>query len=436
MKKYSCMAAVAAVLVTPVVLADNSEINALKQQLKQLENRLEKAEQKSKSGNADNSFNPAVSMVLQGGAASYSKDEEFHLEGMPLGGHAGLKEEGLHLWETELTLSANVDNLFYGQATLGIHNEGGEAELDVEEAYVDTLSLPGGVGLRFGRFFSATGYLNEHHAHAWDFVDAPLPYLAFLGGQHRDDGVRVSWLAPTDELFVEVGAEVLNGESYPGGEHDEELGAARNLFAKVGGDVGSNSSWQFGLSHLRFADVHREGGHGHDHGGDEHGAEFEGDSAITTADFVWKTQFSGERGIILQAEYLLRNEDGEVHMEEGAGEAEFEYDGKQYGWYLQGVYQFNRQWRVGLRYDTVYAENDLEMESNTTGEADDDIFEESGFHSEEENLYRWSAMVDWSPSEFSRLRLQYTNDESGHESVNRVYLQYIMTLGAHGAHRY
>ena len=49
---------------------------------------------------------------------------------------------------------------------------------------------------------------------------------------------------------------------------------------------------------------------------------------------------------------------------------------------------------------------------------------------------RQSLMVDWSNSEFSRLRLQYTNDETGSESVNEWALQYIHSIGAHGAHAF
>jgi hypothetical protein len=35
--------------------------------------------------------------------------------------------------------------------------------------------------VRAGRFFSGIGYLNEQHAHTWDFVDTPLAYRAMLG---------------------------------------------------------------------------------------------------------------------------------------------------------------------------------------------------------------------------------------------------------------
>jgi hypothetical protein len=110
--------------------ADIAELKQMIQQMKQQhEQRIRQAEEKAQSAEGkvaaveekvqtkprtgDNSFNPAISLVLQGGYVSYSEDpEHFHFEGMPLGGEAGLHDEGLALWETELTASANVDNLF------------------------------------------------------------------------------------------------------------------------------------------------------------------------------------------------------------------------------------------------------------------------------------------------------------------------------------
>jgi len=427
------------------------QIKALEERVQKAEARAAAAEEKAQSTEGkivaveeqvqakprvgDNSFNPAISVVLQGGYASYSEDpEDFHLEGMPLGGEAGLQDEGLALWETELTVSANVDNLFYGQATIGMHTHDGETETDVEEAFVDTLALPAGLGLRFGRFYSAVGYLNEKHTHAWDFADAPLAYQAFLGGQYRDDGVRASWVAPLDELFVEVGAETLRGDNYPGGGNSGDFGAVQNLFAKVGGDVGQNNSWQLGIARMDIdVDDRSAGGHAHDHGGDS--PSFDGDSDLTALDAVWKMDLGGERALIFQGEYFWRDEDGQVSLSEGAGDALFDYDGDQDGGYLQGIFQFNRQWRAGLRYDHLSADNDLTMISNTTGESDDDIFEESGYQ-DGHDPHRWAAMVDWSPSEFSRLRLQYARDDSREDTDDQIYVQYIMTLGAHGAHQY
>jgi hypothetical protein len=467
MNKRLMSAAIAVAVSAPVnaIAADSPEIAELKQmirqmkqqheqQLKTLEERLQRTEQQSqateekvmvveergqtKPRSGDNSFNPAISLVLQGGYADYSEDpDHFHLEGIPLGGEAGLHEEGLALWETELTASANIDNLFYGQTTIGLHTHDGDIEVDVEEAYVDTLSLPGGLGIRFGRFYSALGYLNEHHTHAWDFADAPLAYQAFLGKQYRDDGIRASWVAPIDALFLELGAEVLRGDPYPGGGSDGDFGESRNLFVNIGGDFAQHSSWQLGLSRLAVDVIERSaGGHSHDHDHAGEGPLFNGDSDLNVIDAVWKTALNGGRALIFQAEYLWRDEEGQVTLSEDAGDALIDYEGDQDGWYLQGIFQFNRQWRTGLRYDRLTADNKLAMISNNTGEADDDIIEESGFQSGDHDPHRWSAMIDWSPSEFSRLRLQFNRDDSREESDNQAFLQYTMTLGAHGAHQF
>ena len=56
---------------------------------------------------------------------------------------------------------------------------------------------------------------------------------------------------------------------------------------------------------------------------------------------------------------------------------------------------------------------------------------------------RYSLMVDWNPSEFSRIRLQYSRDLTRQDiatgetiSDNQLFLQYIFSLGAHGAHQF
>jgi hypothetical protein len=55
----------------------------------------------------------------------------------------------------------------------------------------------------------------------------------------------------------------------------------------------------------------------------------------------------------------------------------------------------------------------------------------------EHNPTKHTVMVDWSPTEFSRLRLQLAEDKSrAGVSDSQLVLQYIHSLGAHGAHRF
>jgi hypothetical protein len=405
--------------------------------------RVQHVAQPSAQKTGEAAFNPAISLVLQGSATSYSRDPEgWSIPGFQLGGEAGLKPEGLSLTETELTVSANVDQLFYGQATVGLHEEAGSGtEVDIEEAFIETLSLPAGFGLRFGRFYPEIGYLNTRHTHAWDWADAPLPLQAFLGKQYNDDGLRLSWVAPTD-YFLELGLETLRGENFPSGSDGTDfIGNTQNVFARVGADLGDSQSFRVGLSHLRAQPLDRSGGHAHGHEDGEHGEEslgFTGDSDLTALDATWKWAPHGnyrDRNLTLRGEYFYRNEDGAYTLSGEEGSALMPFNGMQQGFYIDGIYQFHPRWRAGLRYERLWTDNNMTVAGNDTGEPDDELIEETGLVTDEKPN-RWSAMVDWSPSEFSRLRLQYTRDNTLPESDDQIHLQYIMSLGAHGAHAY
>ncbi len=49
---------------------------------------------------------------------------------------------------------------------------------------------------------------------------------------------------------------------------------------------------------------------------------------------------------------------------------------------------------------------------------------------------RYTLMIDWSNSEFSRLRFQYAYDDAGFDGDSQWGLQYILSIGAHGAHSF
>jgi len=152
------------------------------------------------SGNA---FNPAVSLILDGHFASYSQDPKtYQLPGFLLDPEGGLGAEGLSLDETELAVSANVDDKYYGSMSLSIQQTSdGGTSVDLEEAYFETLALPKGLKVKAGKFFSEICCLNPVHSHAWDFYDAPLAYVAMLNTQLSDTGVQLSWVVPTD-LYI------------------------------------------------------------------------------------------------------------------------------------------------------------------------------------------------------------------------------------------
>jgi hypothetical protein len=273
------------------------------------------------------------------------------------------------------------------------------------------------LGVKFGRFYSGIGYLNAKHAHTWDFADQPLPYQAFLADQYADNGLQVRWLAPTP-LFLELGAEVFEGSSYPAGGSANSGFGSFSLFANVGGDVGTDSSWLAGISYLDAEALERASGD------EDEPLLFSGDSTLTSAHFVWKWAPNGnwkQRNLVFQSELFWRNDDGNYELPFGSVLA---YDTGQEGWYAQAVYQPVPRWRFGARVDGL------------SGDSPGALFDGTPLALRSDDPRRYSLMTDWSNSEFSRLRLQFMRDESGPEDANQWGIQYIYSIGAHGAHAF
>lgn len=361
----------------------------------------------SSGASAPNMFNPAIGTVLVGGYSNVDPGWTA-IPGFMPGGELGPGGSGFSLGESDFNLQGSIDSNFYGSLTLAIASEGGDTSLELEEVWVQTTALRNGFTLTGGRFFSDTGYLNKFHRHADEFSDRPLPYQAFLGGQYVADGVQLRWLAPTP-LLLEFGTELNWGGGFPATANGATSPSAVTLFANIGGDFGQSHSWQAGASLLSADIVDR---------GDAQDELFSGDSDLTTLDFVWKWSPGGnstQRSLKLQGEYFYRSESGAF--------AGLPYDGDQSGWYLQGVWQFMQRWRAGYRYDTVDADNGAVFAGT--------ILQDSGRSSR-----RDSVMVDWSLSEFSRLRMQFVYDQVLAEPDQQWSVQYIMSLGAHGGHEF
>jgi len=378
---------------------------------------------------AKSNFNPDINLVLDGRYVSYSNTSDYSLPGFMLGEEAGRSPQGLQLGHGELSLSANIDDMFFGKLTTAIADHEGETEIELEEAFIRTLALGNGLSIKAGRFFSDIGYLNSQHAHTWDFTDAPLIYRGLFGNQLIDDGFQINWLAPTD-LFLKLGLESLRGERFPAGGGTNNGSGAYTVFAKLGGDVGISHSWQLGISHWS-AKIENRLAAAHEHtSAITEVPSFSGDSYINGIDFIWKWAPKGnkrERYLTLQAEYFERNENGGIELINSSPLETSTYIGRQTGWYLQAVYKFKPQWRIGYRYDQLHADNNG---SNVN------VLTEAGVNDQGHKPTRSSLMLDYSHSEYSRVRLQLSKDDSYQDSDSMIMIQYIMSLGAHGAHRF
>jgi hypothetical protein len=356
-----------------------------------------------------NAFNPSISAVLNGTFGAFShRPDNVRIPGFALGDEASEgKSRGFSLGESEVSLSANIDQALYGQLTLSFNDED---ELEVEEAFVQTTSLPYGFTAKAGRFFSGVGYLNQRHAHDWDFIDAPLPYAAMLDNQYGDDGVQLRWLAPTP-FFLEFGGELFRGDNFPGSGDAHGGVGTYSAFVHAGDDLNESSSWQAGLSYLRTTAKDRETGDMPD--------VFNGHTDLGIASLVYKWAPGGnptQRNLTLAGEYFIQRPSGDFN---GVNTGDY-----QTGWYAQAVYQFMPRWKVGLRYDQVDAGD---VDASLAGTTLDDLGH---------TPRRGTALLEYDTSEFGRIRLQYSRDDSDTETNDSLLLQYTVIFGPHGAHQY
>jgi hypothetical protein len=422
------------------------ELKALREQVRQLDKRVQDAEttaqqaavQASSRPASESAMNPAVSVILNGIYSNLSQDPNgFKINGFtPTLGEVGPGVRGFSLGESELAIAGNIDHHFRGTLIATITPED---TIGVEEGYIQTLSLSHGFTVKAGRFFSAVGYLNQIHAHAWDFTDAPLANKVFLGNQLSDDGMQLKWVAPT-ETYFDLGVEVGRGKQFPAGPaggRNKNGVSSSNIFTHVGGDLGTGTAWQAGLSYLSTSPQDRT----YDDL-DSTGAtvtnSFTGTSGLWVLDGIlkWAPNYNPTyTNFKLQGEFFRRKENGNLTYDTAAaslGTQTGGYTSAQSGWYLQGVYQFVPMWRVGYRYDRLNAgtaSNGL-VDSGALVAADFPILVPY-------NPTRQTVMVDWSPSEFSRVRLQFAQDKSRSDATdNQMFLQYIVSLGAHGAHKF
>jgi hypothetical protein len=375
------------------------------------------------------SFNPAISVIAEG--LYYTDDKKggalgfySQADGFTDTGVGGVPElsKGFNLGETEFAFSAAVDPYFDCLAILTVE----PGEVGMEEAWIRTRRLLPGLSIKAGQFFSDIGYVNRQHPHQWDFVDQNLPYSMLLSGGINEAGVQVEYL-PNTPVYLLIGAEALQGTNpgvanYLGPDENPALSSKAGPrlftgFVKVSPDIGYSDALQLGVS----------GGYDtlfQDQIGD---VASQGTSWFGGFDAVFKHDDPrpfGQGDLTLQGEFVARQRD--LHAVAGLAE---DTDGsrklKQNGFYVQAVYGLLPRLQLGLRWDMAGMTNRLETGSLT---------ESFGSTS------RFSAALTLNPTEFSRLRAQYEYVmiplNGVKQNFNQFFLQFQVSLGVHGAHKF
>lgn len=372
-------------------------------------------------------MNLSFGTMMAGGWSSAS-DPSAQLQ---LGDHDPSKR-GFNLRNAELAIDGAVDPYFQGFANVVLKlDRNNETEVELEETFLQTTSLPANLQLKAGQYFAAFGRQNAQHPHTWAFVDQPL----ILGRAFGPDGLRsvgaqLSWLAPTP-FYSELFLSVLDGEGgtafsfrnageadatgvnrYAGrATVDRPLRGARD-FVFV-----PRIATSFELSDTQTLLAGVSGAFGPNSTGPEQRTE------ILGADLFWKWKpANADKGfpyLTWQTEALVRRFHAAADpLAPTSLPAETIRDR---GFYSQLVYGFTPRWNVGLRGDFVTG-NTAAFDANDP------------FRGERTRL---SPEVTFFPSEFSKVRLQYNHDHGDlFGTAHSVWLQLEFGLGAHAAHKF
>ncbi len=138
-------------------------------------------------------FNPAIGLV---GETIFS----YRSQGSKATGSDRPGGWDVNQRSVELNIAASVDPFAKGYAVINASADPitGEAAAGVEEAAIQTTSLPYNLELKAGRFFGEFGRLAYIHDHELPFVNRPLVLDQYIGGESRTDGAQLNYLLPIE----------------------------------------------------------------------------------------------------------------------------------------------------------------------------------------------------------------------------------------------
>ncbi len=325
-----------------------------------------------------------------------------------LGGHDP-SQDNFNFQGFEIGTSLHIGEYVKGFATVNVYKlDGDDFDAEFEEGFLKLVNLPGGFELRGGRILSRLGIQNARHLHAWDFADANLMNVRFLGEEgFAVDGTEITWLAPTpweDALSIGFGSAVAHdhehgeehGDDDDGGDEDHGHGEEAEMARPEKNIVAIRYQALFGPS-----DFHRFRAGGSFLTGDN---GFDRTTRIYGADFTYtwreKGLESGGKQFRWRNEWLMRD----VDTDEGGF--------KDNGYSTALLYEFIEGWEAGLRYDYVEGVSDPMLAERRR------ISPSITKHFDFGNDLR--ALV----------RLQYNHDDiDGHENEDSVWLQFGFDWG-------
>jgi hypothetical protein len=344
--------------------------------------------------------------------------------------------QGFALNYGKVVLQAEADQYFRVYTDISGNADG----IKIDEAYIKTISLPAYFSFKAGQFLSGFGDFNSRQPYNWYFLERPVIYTAFFGdNQLLERGAQLTWQVPLD-FYLLVGAEYLNGEnkmSYgtaaikSGNKVVVKSSEKPNLFTAFmkGAVAVANLDINFGFS---FANGKMRKNNVYTAGADT-GYAIYADSMILDANLSFKYNFSSYHYVLLEGECLQRNVKGDFYWSNNNASPEH-LTMEQRGFFAHLILKPFMHWRIGGRYEMIF-ENSVSIKQVSGTE--DDRYKKIN-NKFNKKVSKYSAMIDYNVTEFSRIRMEYSHDAMRYDekakniNVQEISFQFTMAYGTSG----
>ena len=287
---------------------------------------------------------------------------------------------GFAMKEIELAIQGYLYPTIRTDVFIGLHQEAGQTEVHLEEAFLTFSGVAEGFGFKVGKKRLSIGKQNTLHSEQWAWIEQPLVISDFLGAEGlAAEGVSLEYVLPLP-FFLQ--AELGLWQRRLGEEHEAFAWANWLSHARLWSSVApvDNAELEMGLSYLMG-----------------NGAEYQESTdkvSLLGGDVTLRYWLADGARVVMQGEaFGLRRELSTATLERWGG---YGYMG----------YRPNTQWEFGVRGD--YSESAEETE----------------------NLQKSvSAIGTYQLTETSKFRVQYSHDLVADN--HGVFAQILFGVGPH-----
>jgi len=310
----------------------------------------------------------------------------------------------------ELDLAASVDPFAKGYAVINASADAqsGEASVAVEEAALQTTSLPWNLELKAGRFFGEFGRLSYVHDHELPFVNRPLVLDNYIQGESQTDGAQINWLPPLSHyvsVTAGIGDKFGDDPNYPGPYRNftdlafwSRVSSYFDLTPNLQLEGGVSGLWQPSADNGETGDVNLQ---------ERRVAGLDVRmSYLPLANNQFKSLVWGTEVLYSDNRYLF-DPNGTPHDGDESNSTVGSV-----GMYSYLTYKWHRQWSAGFLFEWL----------------------QDAVHNNQQST-AYSPYITWALSHWNQVRLQYThtdhNDAAHMPSDDAIYLQWAWIIGSH-----